>query len=193
MQKAKQSFDILRIPMWKLYTFFLKLFGWNYVLSEEIPDKCVICVAPHTSYWDYILGMFFYKSIGGNPHVLMKKEMFFFPLNYLLKSVGALPVDRKKRTSISEQMVELFHSTSHFQLAIAPEGTRSKNSQWKTGFYYIALNAGVPITLAYIDYVKKEIGVKKIFYPTGDVKKDIEKIKSYYKDVQAKHPQKFAI
>ena len=179
--------------MWKLYTFFLRRFGWNYKLSEEIPDKCVICVAPHTSYWDYVLGMFFYKSIGGKPHVLMKKEMFFFPLKYLLKSVGALPVDRKRRTSLSEQMVELFHSTSHFQLAIAPEGTRSKNTQWKTGFYYIALNAGVPIALAYIDYSKKEIGVKKIFHPTGDAKEDIEKIKNYYKDIRAKHPKRFAI
>ena len=179
--------------MRKLNILFLKLFGWNYKLSVEIPDKCVLCVAPHTSNWDYIIGMIFYKSIGGKPHVLMKKEWFFFPLDSILKSIGALPVDRKKRTSISDQMVELFHSRNHFQLAIAPEGTRSKNAQWKTGFYYIALNAGVPIVLAYIDYSKKEVGVKTIFYPTGEVHGDIEKIKSYYKDVQAKHPKKFAI
>jgi len=179
--------------MRKLSLFFLKLFGWNYVLPVEIPDKSVLCVAPHTSNWDFIIGMFFYRSIGGKPHVLMKKEWFFFPLNYILKSMGALPVDRKKRTSISDQMVELFHSKNHFQLAISPEGTRRKNVQWKTGFYYIALNAGVPITLAYIDYSKKEVGVKKIFYPTGDVKSDIEEIKNYYKDVHAKHPKRFAI
>ena len=179
--------------MRKLYLFFLKLFGWNYKLAVEIPDKSVLCVAPHTSNWDFIIGMLFYRSIGGRPHVLMKKEWFFFPLNYILKSIGALPVDRKKRTSISDQMVELFHSKNHFQLAIAPEGTRRKNAQWKTGFYYIALNAGVSITLAYIDYLKKEVGVKNIFYPTGDIKNDIEKIKNYYKDVQARHPKRFAI
>ena len=107
--------------------------------------------------------------------------------------MGALPVDRKKRTSVSDQMVEQFQLRDNFQLAISPEGTRSKNVQWKTGFYYIALNAGVPIILAFIDYSKKEVGVKTIFYPTGDVKNDIEKIKSYYKDVQAKHPKRFAI
>jgi len=179
--------------MWKIYTFVLKFFGWNYELAIEIPDKSVLCVAPHTSYWDFIIGMIFYKSIGGKPYVLMKKEMFFFPLGNILKSIGVLPVDRKKRTSISDQMVELFHSKSNFQLAIAPEGTRSRTTQWKTGFYYIALNAAVPITLAYIDYAKKEVGVKEIFYPTGNVKEDIDKIKDYYKDVRAKHPQKFAI
>ena len=179
--------------MFKLYVFILKLLGWSYEPTMEIPDKTVICVAPHTSNWDYVIGMIFYKSIGGKPHVLMKKEWFFFPLGYLLKSIGAVPVDRKKRTSVSDQMVELFHSKNHFQLAISPEGTRSKNVQWKTGFYYIALNAGVPITLAYIDYAKKEVGIKEIFYPSGDVKNDIEKIKNRYKDVSAKHPKRFAI
>ena len=179
--------------MRKLCVFFLKLFGWNYELSIEIPDKCVICVAPHTSNWDYIIGMLFYTSIGGRPKVLMKKEWFFFPINYLFKSMGALPVDRKKKTSTTDQMVELFHSESHLQLAVSPEGTRRKNTQWRTGFYYIALKAGVPIILAYIDYSKKEVGVKKTFYPTGDVDNDIEEIKSCYTDVQAKHPRKFAI
>jgi len=179
--------------MWKLLFFFLKLFGWNDVLSEDIPDKCVICIAPHTSNWDFIIGMIIYKSIGGNPHVLMKKEWFFFPLNRLLKSIGVLPVDRKKRTSVSDQMVALFRSKSHLQLAIAPEGTRSITTEWKTGFYYIALNAGVPIALAYLDYSKKEVGIKKIFYPTGDIQCDIDEIKKYYTDVRAKHPKRFAI
>jgi len=178
--------------MQKLIISFLKLFGWNYELHVEIPDKCILCVAPHTSNWDYIIGMLFYRSIGGKPNVLMKKEWFFFPFSYIFRSLGALPVDRKKRTSVSDQMVEVFNSRSHFQLAISPEGTRKKNAQWKTGFYYIALNAGVPITLAYIDYSKKEIGVKTIFYPTGDLNRDMEEIKGYYKDVHAKYPEKFA-
>ena len=180
--------------MRKFFLNILKLFGWNYKLLVDIPDKSVICVAPHTSNWDFIIGILFYKSIiGGKPHVLMKKEWFFFPFNYLFKSLGAVPVDRKKRNSFSHQMVDVFNSESRFHLVIAPEGTRKRNTQWKTGFYYIALNAGVPITLAYIDYSKKEIGVKKIFYPCGDLKNDIEEIKNYYKDVHAKHPKKFAI
>jgi len=180
--------------MQKLYLFFFKLFGWNYDISVEIPDKCVFCAAPHTSNWDYIFGFLFYKSVvNGKLHILAKKELFFFPFNHLFKAMGCIPVDRKKKTSIADQMVELFRSASCLHLAIAPEGTRKRNAHWKSGFYYIALNAGVPITLASIDYAKKEIAVKKIFYPTGNTHPDIEEIKNYYKDVRAKYPKQFAI
>jgi 1-acyl-sn-glycerol-3-phosphate acyltransferase len=179
--------------MRKIYTLLFKLIGWKYSLKVDIPDKCVLCVAPHTSNWDFIIGMIFYRSIGGHPHVLMKKEWFFFPIKYLLNTLGGIPVDRKKKTSLSDQMVEIFAASEHFQLAVAPEGTRKKNVHWKTGFYYIAINAGVPISLAYIDYEKKEAGVGKNFYPTGDAKRDIEEIQQFYKDIKAKHPKKFAI
>jgi 1-acyl-sn-glycerol-3-phosphate acyltransferase len=90
-------------------------------------------------------------------------------------------------------MTTLFQSNDNFQLAIAPEGTRKKTAKWKTGFYYIALAAGVPITLAYIDYSQKEIGVIKNFYPTGAAEQDIDEIKQYYSHIQAKHPKKFTI
>jgi len=180
--------------MQKLFIFILKQFGWKYEVTVEIPDKSVICVAPHTSNWDYVIGFLFYKSIiNGNLRILAKKELFIFPLNRLFKSMGCIPVDRKKKTSVSEQMVEVFHSEKQLHLAIAPEGTRKRNSKWKTGFYYIALNAGVPITLASIDYAKKEVAIKKNFYPTGDVKSDVDEIKNYYKDIQAKYPERFAI
>jgi 1-acyl-sn-glycerol-3-phosphate acyltransferase len=162
-------------------------------MKVEIPTKCVLCVAPHTSNWDFVIGMIFYKSIGGKPHILMKREWFFFPIKYLLNALGAIPVDRKKKTSISEQMIEVFRSKLNFQLAVAPEGTRKKNINWKTGFYYIAMSAGVPITLASIDYAKKEVGIVENFYPSGDAKGDIEKIKQYYKDVTGRFPKKFGI
>ncbi|MDL2243655.1 lysophospholipid acyltransferase family protein [Bacteroidales bacterium OttesenSCG-928-J19] len=179
--------------MRKFYSLLLKLLGWHYVLNTDIPPKCVLCVAPHTSNWDFLIGLSFYKSIGGKPHILMKKELFFFPFNYLLKALGGIPVNRKKKTSLSEQMVELFDSEDDFQLAIAPEGTRKKNAEWKSGFYYIALAAQVPIVLAYLDYGKKEVGVFTNFYPTGDAEADIAKIKAYYKDVEAKYPKLFSI
>jgi 1-acyl-sn-glycerol-3-phosphate acyltransferase len=179
--------------MKKLAAFLFKLFGWKYSLQAEIPDRCVLCVAPHTSNWDLVVGLIFYKSIGGNPHFFIKKEWFFFPFNVLFRAIGGIRVDRRRKTSLSEQMVEMFASDPYFQLAVAPEGTRKMNVQWKTGFYYIALSAGVPITLAYIDYAKKEVGVKTNFYPTGDAKRDIEEIKQFYKDIQGKHPQKFGV
>jgi 1-acyl-sn-glycerol-3-phosphate acyltransferase len=163
------------------------------VLNEEIPSKCVFCVAPHTSNWDFVIGIIFYKSIGGTIRFLMKKEWFFFPLNLVFKSLGCVPVDRKKKSFVSEQMVSLFQSNENFQLAISPEGTRKKNTKWKTGFYYIAHLAGVPIALAYIDYSRKEVGLIKNFFTTGNEKEDINEIKQYYSHIQAKHPKKFTI
>lgn len=179
--------------MRKFLAFLLRKIGWKIVLQTEIPAKCVLCVAPHTSNWDFIIAISFYKSIGGNPHFLMKKDWFFFPLSTILRSMGGIPVNRDKKSSLSKQMVELFEKETDFQLAIAPEGTRKKNSRWKTGFYHIALAANVPITLVYLDYGKKEIGVEKIFYPTGNVESDIQEIKNYYKNIQPKHPEKFSI
>ena len=181
------------MKMKKFFTFFFGLIGWKSVLNVEIPSKCVFCVAPHTSNWDFILGIIFYKSMGGTIHFLIKREWFFFPMNVIFKSLGGIPVDRSKKSFISEQMVTLFHSNAYFRLAITPEGTRKRSAKWKTGFYYIALNAGVPITLAYIDYSKKEIGVIKNFYPSGNEKQDIEEIKQHYLHIRAKHPKKFII
>ncbi len=178
--------------MKKFCQWLLLLFGWKCFLEVEVPPRCVICVAPHTSNWDFFVGKIFYTSIGGKPHFLMKKEWFFFPVSCLLKAIGGIPVNRKKKSSLTEQMVEEFQAREHFQLAIAPEGTRKK-SEWKSGFYYIALNAGVPISLAHIDYRKKEVGISRNFYPTGDVDKDINEIKQFYKNFSGKHPEQFSI
>jgi 1-acyl-sn-glycerol-3-phosphate acyltransferase len=154
--------------------------------------KCVLCVAPHTSNWDFIIAISLYKSIGGNPRFLMKKDWFFFPFNIIFNSLGGIPVNRNKKNSLTKQMVELFNDNTGIQLAIAPEGTRKKNANWKTGFYHIALVSRVPITLVYLDYNKKEIGVERILYPSGNAESDIQEIKKFYKDIQPKHPEKFS-
>jgi 1-acyl-sn-glycerol-3-phosphate acyltransferase len=106
--------------------------------------------------------------------------------------LGGIPVDRKNKSSVSEQMLEVFNSKDMFRLTIAPEGTRKKSSKWRTGFYYIAEKACVPIILAYIDYSKKKVGMNKIFYPTGDYKSDLDEIKSYYNASQARYPKKLS-
>lgn len=179
--------------MQAFYSLLLKLLGWTSRLPVDIPPQCVICVAPHTSNWDFIIGIVFYKSINGHPHFLMKKSWFFFPLHYLLRAIGGIPINRSNRESVTNQMTKEFQTRNHFQLAITPEGTRKKNAQWKTGFYYIAYEAKVPITLAYLDYSKKEIGVFENFIPTGNAEEDIQYIKQLYVNVQAKYPEKFAI
>jgi 1-acyl-sn-glycerol-3-phosphate acyltransferase len=177
----------------KVCSFLFRLTGWKSSLKAEILPKCVICVAPHTSNWDFVIGLLFYKSIGGDPHILMKKSWFVFPLNYILKAMGAVPVDRAKQTSLTGQMKEEFEQREHFQLAIAPEGTRKKNPKWKSGFYYIAWEARVPIMLAYLDYAKKIIGVIENFIPSGNVQGDMERIKQKYKNIAGKKPAQFAI
>lgn len=169
----------------------LKMMGWKLGPIGEYVPKCVICVAPHTSNWDFILGKLFYLSIGREASFLIKKEWFFFPFNLFFNWIGGVPVDRSKKTSVTDQMVEEFNKREQFHLAVTPEGTRKRTEEWKKGFYYIALNAKVPILLAYFDYGKKEVGIKGLFYPTGDVTEDINKIRSYYNDVTARNQRNF--
>ena len=170
----------------------LRLAGWKIgQVCEDVP-KCVICVAPHTSNWDFVVGKLCYTALGRNAGFLIKKEWFFFPFNLFFSWLGGVPVDRNKHTSVTDQMVEEFNKRRAFQLAITPEGTRKRTDIWKRGFYYIAQKAQVPIMIAYFDYAKKEAGFKNVFYPTGDAEKDIRTIREYYRGVTACHPENFA-
>ncbi len=178
----------------KLCQLILKIIGWKVVLKVEIPDKCILCVAPHTSNTDFIIGKLVYCAIGGKrPSFLIKKEWFRFPFNIVFRRLGGIPVDRKNKNSLTDQIVEIFQSQEHFQLAITPEATRKANPNWKRGFYYIAQSADVPILLTYIDYGTKTAGIERIFRPTGDEEKDIYDIKSYFSHFKGKHPEGFAI
>ncbi len=166
--------------------------GWTIGSTEGVDlPKCVICAAPHTSNWDFVIGKLFYNSIGCNAQFLIKKEWFFFPFNLFFGWLGGVPVDRSKRTSVTDQMVERYQSNARFQLAVTPEGTRKRTEEWKKGFYFIALKANVPILIGCFDYAKKVVGMKGIFYPTGDVEGDIAKIRAMYRGVTACHPENF--
>lgn len=170
----------------------LRLAGWKLGPAEgvELP-KCVICVAPHTSNWDFVVGKLFYTSMGCTASFLIKKEWFIFPLNLFFNWVGGVPVDRSKHTSVTDQMVERFNANERFQLAVTPEGTRKRAEEWKKGFYYMALKANVPIMVAYFDFAKKEVGTKGVFYPTGDAEKDILTIRQMYRGVTGCRPENF--
>jgi 1-acyl-sn-glycerol-3-phosphate acyltransferase len=170
--------------------WLLHRLGWSLGPSGENIPKCVICVAPHTSYLDFVLGQLYYTAIGRKAHFLMKKEMFFFPLNFIFKGMGGFPVDRSKSKSMTDQMAQLFERCKSLHLAISPEGTRQKVDEWRKGFYYIALKAQVPIQLAYIDYRKKEMGIKGTFYPTSNAEEDILTIRSYYQGTNGRYWKK---
>ena len=179
--------------MQKFSRWIFKTLGWKAIVTVVEPPKSVICVAPHTSNWDFIIGKFFYWSLNRKSGFLMKKSWFFFPFGFFLRSMGGIAVDRTKRTSVTEQMADEFNNHKKFHLAITPEGTRKQVFKWKMGFYHIAVKANVPIQLAYIDYVKKEMGITGIIYPTGDEKSDFAKIQDFYKDVIGKHPERFYV
>lgn len=176
-----------------IYSFiYYRLLGWKTNITVSIPDKCVICAAPHTANMDLFIGKLFYGAIGRKASFMMKKEWFFFPIGIFFKAAGGIPVDRNRNTSLVDQMVKHFKECKQFNLAITPEGTRQPNANWKKGFYYIALKAQVPIALAGIDYEKKTISVTKMVVPSGDIDKDMKEIKLYYKNFKGKHPENFA-
>jgi 1-acyl-sn-glycerol-3-phosphate acyltransferase len=169
----------------------LHLLGWKIGLKGDDIPKCVICVAPHTSNVDLTMAKLFYNAIGRKAKFLIKKEWFVFPLNIIFSSMGGIPINRNKQSSTTEELADEFSRREIFHLAITPEGTRKKAEEWKKGFYYIALKAGVPIQVAYIDYKKKEVGIKTTFYPTGNADEDIFTIRSMYKGVTGCHKKNF--
>ncbi|MBB6274932.1 1-acyl-sn-glycerol-3-phosphate acyltransferase [Porphyromonas circumdentaria] len=165
--------------------------GWKLIFPPDNPKKSVICVAPHTSNADFFVGKLYYSSIGRKASFMMKKELFFFPLGFFLKAVGGIPIDRSRKGEVVNTMVSLFQKRDVFSVAITPEGTRKPVEVWKSGFYRIALQAGVPIQLARIDFAQKEVGIFATFYPTGNEEADVCYIRSLYSSKQAKYPQNF--
>ncbi len=176
-----------------IYSFiYKKILGWKAVYTVPRYDKSVICAAPHTSNLDLFIGKLFYGSTGGKTSFMMKKEWFVFPLGLFFRAAGGIPVDRKKKTSLVDQMVKVFNERKKFNLAITPEGTRKRNPHWKKGFYYIALKAQVPIVLIGIDYGTKTISATKSLFPSGDIEKDMNEIKEHFKTFKGRHPENFA-
>ena len=170
------------------------LIGWT--IKDDFPElkKSIIIVAPHTSNWDFVLGKLYMIVFGVKNKVLVKKELFIFPLNFILKIVGSIPINRHdKKNSIINQTVNLFDNNDEFCLVIAPEGTRKRVDNWKKGYLLIANKAQVPVIITYIDYKKKEIGIKEVIWNVTDVKATMRKITEVYRGVNAKFPENFAL
>lgn len=166
--------------------------GWTVKVAVPDHPRCIICVAPHTSNWDFILGKLAYASIGRKAGFLMKSTWFFFPLGYIFRAMGGVPVVRKKGgTSLVDTLVQKYKTSDNLVLAITPEGTRSRTSEWRTGFLRIAQQANVPIILGALDFGRKEVILTETFIPTGDIDADMRAVKNYYKDFTGKHPEKF--
>jgi 1-acyl-sn-glycerol-3-phosphate acyltransferase len=163
--------------------------GWTYRVDVlKSVNKCVLIVAPHTSAWDMVIGKAVFVLTNISAKIAIKKEAFFFPLNLFLRYLGGTPIDRSpkdgstERLSLVDAMANTVKKEKKICLVITPEGTRGKRKQWKTGFYYVALNAQVPIALGYLDYSTKEAIVDKLFFPTGDLDADMRAIMEFYRD-----------
>lgn len=180
---------IRRFCHWLLF----KRWGWRTVVTEDHPDKFILCLAPHTSNQDFLIGQLYAHAQGLRINFLMKKEWFFWPLGGIFRRMGGIPVNRGKHTSMTDALAEEAMRHEHFKLCVTPEGTRSLNPEWKKGFYYIALKARIPILLYGVDYEKKLIACTQSFVPTGDFEKEMRRTKLYFKDFKGKHPEKFTI
>ena len=175
------------------FGWILKKAGWKFVMNIPPTPKCVVCVAPHTSNWDFIIGELSIRSVGMRAGFLMKHTWFFFPMGCLMRGIGGIPVKQHTHTNVSEHVVEAYNTHDSLWIAVTPEGTRSPNPNWHKGFLHIAREANVPLVLAYIDYESKTACVDRVFEMSDDVEADLAKIKAYYSTHKGKHPEKFAL
>ncbi len=174
-----------QLPQWPRPISWLaqRLLSWRgWRLVGEIPNqpKQVLAAAPHTSNWDWAVGIMFVFALGVRIHWLGKHTLFRWPYNYFFRPLGGIPVDRKAAKDIVSQVTEVFNARQKFVLAIAPEGTRQQVDRFKTGFYRIAQQAQVPISLAFIDLANKEIGFLNCPALSGNMERDIALIEDAY-------------
>lgn len=172
---------------------FLKLAGWK-VQGSLPPDggKSVLIAAPHTSNWDLPYTLMVAFALRLRIYWMGKEELFMPPFRGVMIWLGGIPVDRTKSTNlVAASVAALGAADGSMQLIVPPEGTRSNTRFWKTGFYYIAIGAKVPIVMAYMDYEKKRSGLGPVFVPTGDIDADMARIKAFYAPIKGRHADRF--
>ncbi|MFW2148054.1 1-acyl-sn-glycerol-3-phosphate acyltransferase [Acinetobacter sp. TY1] len=184
----------------KLAEQSLGLIGWKIDNHWDLNiDQCVMIAAPHTSNWDALYARLALKALGVNVRITIKDSYMKLPLGPFVRAMGGIGINRRPkkegeaRSSMVELMSDLFKTHEKLVMLVTPEGTRAKQEKWKTGFYHVAINAGVPIALAYMDYDKKTTGVGKIIYPTGDYEKDMAEIMAFYAQINPKFPELFSV
>ena len=169
--------------------FWLFVFGWRFEGNLPNVAKAVVIAAPHTSNWDFLLGMAVIFAVGADIKWLGKHTFVGGPFAAVLRWLGGIPVDRRGSQGVVGQTVAEFARRDKLLLGLAPEGTRKKVERWKMGFYHIALGAGAPILPVYFDYGRKVVGFGHLVIPSGDVAADMEKIGSVYEGVIGRNPE----
>ncbi|MCX7239334.1 MAG: lysophospholipid acyltransferase family protein [Burkholderiales bacterium] len=172
---------------------YLKITGWKVEggMSADCP-KSVFIAAPHTSNWDLPFTLMVAFALRLNVHWMGKESIFKPPFRALMVWLGGIPVDRSQANNlVSASATILRDCPGSLHLVVPPEGTRSKVRYWKTGFYYIALEAKVPIVMSYLDYGRKRTGIGPVFHPSGDIEADMVAIKAFYAPMKGKNPDQF--
>ena len=187
-----------------ILSLFSLIFKWKkWKVHTPCPQEAknsIIIAAPHTSNWDFVYAMIALRKLGLNPRFTIKKELNKFPIGSWIESLGALWIDRspkdgsKDRLSMTQVMVNLFdQSEEPIAILFTAEGTRKKTTKWKSGFYYTAMEAKVPICLAFMDYKSRKTGVGMCFMPSANIEEDMKIIMDFYRDKNAKFPANFAL
>lgn len=174
---------------YSLSKFLAWLFGWTVVGEQPEERKAIGIIAPHTSNWDVALMFIMANCMRLKSNWLAKDSLLKPPFGFLFRALGAIPVDRSSSQNVVDQVADIFANTDQLYLAVAPDGTRKKTDYWRTGFYWMALKAEVPVVLMYIDYAKKEVGFGDKFYVSGDIEADFRRFKEFYDQVTPRHPE----
>lgn len=166
----------------------LSALGWKVIGGPPVGDKYVLIAAPHTSNWDFPLMLLFGMALGFRPSWVGKDTLFRAPFGWLMRALGGIPVDRSSPRNMVEQLAARFEGCAKLVLAMPPEGTRGYSAYWKSGFYYVALTAGVPVAPSFLDYGRKQGGVGPLFRPSGNVRDDMDALRSFYADRRGRYP-----
>ena len=164
--------------------------GWRVEASLPVPEKCVVIGAHHTSGMDFLAMLLLTTTLGVKFHWVAKDTLFRGPVGWFARPFGGIPVNRQKRTDFVERMATLFQQQNVLRLAIIPEGTRRRAPYWKTGFYFIALAANVPIVMGFADYRRKTVGLGPALIPTGDIQADMRVFREFYANVTSRYPHR---
>jgi len=177
------------MPVRRIAAWLLRLAGWSLVFRPPPVPSAVITFYPHTSNWDFVIGILARTALAFPVRWAGKDTLFRWPFGALLRKLGGIPVNRRQTTGLVDRLREQFAGADSLYLAIAPEGTRSRAEYWKSGFYYLARAAGVPLGLAFIDYARREVGIDTYIDTTGDIETDLAALRDYYANKRGKRPE----
>jgi len=174
----------------RLWRGVIHLFNWRYEGDLPHPRRYVVVAAPHTSNWDFILAMALIRALGVRPRFLAKHTLFRKPYAWFFRRLGLIPVDRSKPNGVVGDAAEAFASTEELVLVITPEGTRSRTSGWRSGFYRVAVAADVPIVLVAVDGERRVVRIGDPMPLTGDVTTDMDRIRPFFDGANGMRPDR---